>query len=107
MAESSKTESIASSGRSFILKPPKGMNDYTPLENLKRDWVKTTIEQVFLRHGVGRLDTPVMERREILYAKASDETSKQIYDIADRSERQSETAGMEKERLSQYHWQDS
>jgi histidyl-tRNA synthetase len=51
---------------------------------VKRDWVLETIESVFKKRGIPKLDTPVLERREILYAKASEEVNKQIYDIADR-----------------------
>ncbi|KAH7832499.1 putative histidyl-tRNA synthetase [Monocercomonoides exilis] len=70
----------------FILKPPKGMQDIEPNEMAKRDWVLNTIESVFKKHSIPKLDTPVMERREILYAKASEETTKQIYDIVPRVE---------------------
>ncbi|KAK2950396.1 putative Histidine--tRNA ligase [Blattamonas nauphoetae] len=71
--------------KTFTLKEPKGMQDCAPEDMLKRDWVLNTIESVFKKHGIPKLDTPVMERREILNAKASEETNKQIYDIMPRT----------------------
>jgi histidyl-tRNA synthetase len=74
------------SPQEFVLKPPKGMVDFPPKEMEKRDWVMRTIESVMIKNRVPKLDTPVMERREILYAKAGEETGSQIYDLVERGE---------------------
>jgi histidyl-tRNA synthetase len=90
---------MADTQTSFILKPPKGMVDYGPLDNLKRDWVMSQIEKVMKEHNIPKLDTPVIERREILYAKTSEEGIKQIFDLADRGLEENEESE-ESEKLS-------
>jgi histidine--tRNA ligase len=43
------------------------------------DRIKWIIEESYCSFGFTPIDTPVLERSEILLAKAGDETEKQIY----------------------------
>jgi len=56
-----------------------GFMELTPSEQLEFDRIKTVIEQEYARFGFTSIDTPVIERSEVLLAKAGGETEKQIY----------------------------
>ncbi|KAK2849626.1 Cytoplasmic and mitochondrial histidine tRNA synthetase [Arthroderma sp. PD_2] len=68
---------------SFTLKTPKGTKDWAGSDALLRDYIFSTITNVFKRHGGMALDTPVFELREILAGKYG-EDSKLIYDLQDQ-----------------------
>ena len=65
-----------------------GFIELLPEEQLLFEWVKTTIEKSYRLFGFAPIDTPVIERAEVLLAKVGGETSKQIYKIAKESEEQ-------------------
>lgn len=59
--------------------PLSGMMELLPAEQLVFEEVKATIERNYQAYGFIPLDTPLLERSEILLAKAGGETEKQIY----------------------------
>lgn len=56
-----------------------GFLEYLPAEQLAFNKMKDTITGVYESFGFVPLDTPVLERQEVLLAKAGGETEKQIY----------------------------
>jgi len=56
-----------------------GFLEYLPAEQLAFNKIKDTITSVYESYGFVPLDTPVLERQEVLLAKAGGETEKQIY----------------------------
>ncbi len=56
-----------------------GFLEYLPGEQLAFNKIKDTITSVYESYGFVPLDTPVLERQEVLLAKAGGETEKQIY----------------------------
>lgn len=56
-----------------------GFMELTPSQQLEFDKIKRVIEQEYMRFGFTPIDTPVIERSEVLLAKAGGETEKQIY----------------------------
>ena len=60
-------------------KPLSGFMELLPGEQVLFDHIKTTIEQTYNSFGFTSLDTPNIERSEVLLAKGSAETDNQIY----------------------------
>jgi histidyl-tRNA synthetase len=56
-----------------------GFLEYLPAQQLAFNKMKDTITSVYESYGFVPLDTPVLERQEVLLAKAGGETEKQIY----------------------------
>lgn len=56
-----------------------GFMELLPAEQIVFDRMKNTIVEVYELYGFLPIDTPVMERAEVLLAKAGGETEKQIY----------------------------
>lgn len=56
-----------------------GFMELMPVDQVKFDYLKNTIEKTYLKYGFLPLDTPVIEGADILLAKAGGETEKQIY----------------------------
>lgn len=56
-----------------------GFNEYLPAEQLAFNDILDTIKGVYESYGFVPLDTPVLERQEVILAKAGGETEKQIY----------------------------
>ena len=56
-----------------------GFMELVPAEQLEFDRMKAVIEETYRKFGFIPLDTPVIERAEVLLAKAGGETEKQIY----------------------------
>jgi len=56
-----------------------GFLEYLPAEQITFNKMKDTIISVYESFGFVPLDTPVLERQEVLLAKAGGETEKQIY----------------------------
>ncbi len=59
-----------------------GFMELLPEEQVLFEHVKATIETVYRKYGYWPLDTPAIEKDEILFAKGGGETTKQIYHIA-------------------------
>ena len=51
------------------LQNPKGMKDVMPEEKIARDKIVQVIKEVFENYGFVPLDTPVLERLDVLTAK--------------------------------------
>jgi histidyl-tRNA synthetase len=71
---------------SFDLKPPSGMRDFLPEEVVARERVIRTVKDVFERYGFGPLETPALERIEILTGKYGEEGDKLIFKVLKRGE---------------------
>ncbi|MBQ3430882.1 histidine--tRNA ligase [Candidatus Saccharibacteria bacterium] len=61
--------------------PISGMLELLPNEQAVFNKYKREVEEVFHRHGFLAIETPTIEREEILFAKAGGETEKQIYKV--------------------------
>ena len=70
-----------------IIKPSTiaGVMELLPDEQAVFDRMKNTIEDTFKDYGFLAIDTPVIEKNEILFAKGGGETEKQIFEIASDS----------------------
>lgn len=58
-----------------------GFMELLPQEQIVFDRMKETIENGFRRYGFWPLDTPAIEKSEVLFSKGGGETTKQIYRI--------------------------
>lgn len=56
-----------------------GFMELTPSQQIEFNRIKNIIEQEYERFGFTPIDTPVIERSEVLLAKAGGESEKQIY----------------------------
>jgi histidyl-tRNA synthetase len=59
-----------------------GFPEYTPEEQLAFNRLLDVIRQGYERFGFSAIETPAVERREVLLAKAGSENEKQIYSLA-------------------------
>lgn len=66
--------------------PISGTLELLPSAQNQFDSLKTRISTTFGLHGFQNLETPVLERTEILFAKAGGDTEKQIYKVFKTSE---------------------
>lgn len=67
-----------------IVKPSTiaGVMELLPEDQLAFDRMKNIIEETFKKYQFLPIDTPLIEKNEILFAKGGGETEKQIYEIA-------------------------
>jgi histidyl-tRNA synthetase len=63
----------------FNLQPLTGMVEFSPSQQLIFEHWKRVIEDTYSLCGFTMVETPILERSEILLAKAGGETEKQIY----------------------------
>ncbi len=70
-----------------IIKPSTiaGVMELLPADQEVFDYIKNTIEETFKDYGFASIDTPIIEKNEILFAKGGGETEKQIFEIASDS----------------------
>ncbi|MBQ1528392.1 histidine--tRNA ligase [Candidatus Saccharibacteria bacterium] len=61
--------------------PISGMQELLPQEQAIFNNYKETIREVYRKHGFLEIETPTIDRAEILFAKAGGETEKQIYKV--------------------------
>lgn len=66
--------------------PISGMQELLPEKQAIFNNLKTKIAEVYHRHGYLDIETPTIERTEILLAKAGGDTEKQIYKVIKTSE---------------------
>jgi histidyl-tRNA synthetase len=71
-----------------------GFMELLPEEQVEFDKIKATILETYQSFGYTSLDTPVMERLEILRAKDVGETATQIYEIEPRGEQVESKSGL-------------
>ena len=66
-----------------IVKPQTiaGVMELLPEEQLAFDYIKNIIEETFLSYQFLPIDTPAIEKNDILFAKGGGETEKQIFGI--------------------------
>lgn len=65
----------------------KGFRDFLPAEARKRQYVITTLKNVFASYGFEPLETPVLEYEEILAGKYGDEGDQLMYRFEDNGKR--------------------
>jgi len=72
------------------LQLPRGMRDFSPEEKIFRDEVISVLKSVFELYGFSPLETPVVERWEVLSAKYSggEEILKETFKLTDQGGRQ-------------------
>lgn len=66
--------------------PISGMQELLPATQAGFDNLKKQISDVYHRHGYLHIETPVIDRCEILLAKAGGDTEKQIYKVVKTAE---------------------
>ena len=66
-----------------IVKPQTiaGVMELLPEDQLAFDYIKNIIEETFLSYQFLPIDTPAIEKNDILFAKGGGETEKQIFGI--------------------------
>lgn len=71
------------------LQLPRGMKDYCPEEQILRNKVISVLKSVFEKYGFAPLDTPVIERMQILASKyaGGEEILKETFQFKDRGGR--------------------
>ena len=65
--------------RKINTSPLSGMQELLPNEQALFDQLKHGISDVYHRHGFLNIETPIIERSEVIFAKAGGDTEKQIY----------------------------
>lgn len=60
---------------------PKGMRDFSPLEMAKRNYIFTTIREVFSLYGFQQIETPAMETLQTLMGKYGEEGDKLLFKV--------------------------
>lgn len=72
------------------LQLPRGMRDFAPPQKLLRDRIIKTLVEVFERYGFSPLETPILERWEVLAAKyaGGEEILKETYRLRDQGGRE-------------------
>ena len=71
------------------LQLPKGTRDFSPEEKILRDKIVDTLKEVFELYGYAPLDTPILERYDILASKyaGGSEILKETFRFKDQGER--------------------
>jgi len=75
---------LLAKGENMEITEPKslpGVMELLPADQIKFDEIKSKIERVYQSFGFLPIDTPSIERSEVLLAKAGGETEKQIYEF--------------------------
>src|SRR5262245_27047402 len=67
--------------------PPRGMRDILPAEAELRDATAGTILAVYRRHGFRRIETPALERRQLLTGGGGGENEKLVFKVLKRGEK--------------------
>ncbi len=71
----------------MLIQTLKGFRDFLPTEARKRQYVISTLKDVFSSYGFEPLETPSLEYEEILNGKYGDEGDKLMYRFKDNGER--------------------
>ncbi len=72
--------------KKYTTTPISGTTEFLPSTQAVFDDLKRTITATYRRHGFLTIETPILERQEILLAKAGGDTEKQIYKVFKTSE---------------------
>src|SRR3989338_1116796 len=72
------------------LQLPKGTRDFSPEEKILRDRVVNTLKEVFELYGYAPLETPVLERFDVLASKyaGGSEILKETFRLKDQGDRE-------------------
>ena len=77
----------ASSGGRGMVQRPRGTRDFTPSAMRRRLALEHLLEDVAVRHGFSRVQTPVFESLDLFTAKSGPGVIKQLYAFQDKGER--------------------
>lgn len=66
--------------------PISGMQEFLPARQAIFNEIKQKIAEVYRAHGFLNIETPTIDRTEILFAKAGGDTEKQIYKVVKTAE---------------------
>ncbi len=69
------------------LKLAKGVKDWYGKQAILRNHVRDTLRAIFERYGYNPLETPVIEREEVLSLKGGGEIQKEIFRLTDQGKR--------------------
>ena len=72
---------------SISVKPPSGTRDFLADDVRRRRQVIETIQAVYERHGFGPLETPTMERLDVLTGKYGDEGDQLMFKVLKRGDK--------------------
>ncbi len=72
--------------KKFNTSPISGMQELLPNLQVEFNRLKGGIVEAFTKHGFQNIETPTIERTEILLAKAGGDTEKQIYKVVKTAE---------------------
>ncbi|MBQ3410046.1 histidine--tRNA ligase [Candidatus Saccharibacteria bacterium] len=72
--------------KKFNTSPISGAQEFLPSTQAVFSQLKSQIAQVYHAHGFQEIETPTIERTEILLAKAGGDTEKQIYKVVKTAE---------------------
>lgn len=72
--------------KKFNTSPISGMQELLPNLQAEFNRLKSGIAEVFAHHGFQNIETPTIERMEVLLAKAGGDTEKQIYKVVKTAE---------------------
>lgn len=72
--------------KKFNTSPLSGMQELLPTEQAVFDQLKNNISDVYHHYGFLSIETPIIERTDILLAKAGGDTEKQIYMVSKTAE---------------------
>ena len=69
---------------------PKGTRDFSPLEMARRNYIFSTIREVFALYGFAQIETPAMELMSTLMGKYGEEGDKLLFRIQNSGEKAGE-----------------
>ncbi len=72
--------------KKYNTSPLSGMQELLPTEQAIFDQLKQNISDVYHQFGFLSIETPIIERTDILFAKAGGDTEKQIYKVSKTAE---------------------
>ena len=72
--------------KKYNTSPLSGMQELLPNEQIIFDYYKKNISDVYHHYGFISIETPIIERTDILFAKAGGDTEKQIYKVSKTAE---------------------
>ncbi len=72
--------------KKFNTSPISGMQELTPAMQAEFNRLKSGIAAAYAQHGFQSIETPTIDRTEILLAKAGGDTEKQIYKVVKTAE---------------------
>lgn len=72
--------------KKFNTSPISGMQELTPAMQAEFNRLKSGIAAAYAQHGFQSIETPMIDRTEILLAKAGGDTEKQVYKVVKTAE---------------------